>query len=114
MTHIKIQSTLRCEDFNMADVSTSSSIDESVVALPSAATINERNVRLLLPPSVKLPYRIQEVKFDSRGGTTAHEAEICPPCDVKLRLKTTSVDDLNEWLREFSAHTRTEYIINCK
>ena len=75
------------------------------------------NLRLLLPqklpPSLKLPVQVLSARFQERDGDEVEEG-VCPPCDVTLLLQTTSVDELNGWLDEFSEHTRTNYIVNTK
>ena len=66
-----------------------------------------------MPPSSQLASRIQTVKYETLNGDTVQEG-VCPPCEVTIRFKTSSEDDLHEWLRQFCEHTRTDYIVNFK
>ena len=80
-----------------------------------AVSLNEprdANLRLLIPKSSLLS-KIQVAKFHALNGST-HQEDVCPPCEVTLRLKTTSEYDLREWLHQFSEHTRSDYIVNWK
>ena len=76
------------------------------------------NLDLLLPQKLpqslsNLPIKVLSATFEPHDGDKVEEG-VCPPCDVTLLLPTKSVDDLSSWLSEFSTHTRTNYIVNCK
>jgi hypothetical protein len=78
-----------------------------------AAASNLACLQLLLPSAQRTPFKVVSAEFRRHDGDASEEG-VCPPCDVKIRLKTTEEEDLHDWLREFSLSTRTDYIVDPK